>query len=213
VTSARQGAARAPGDHEGQDAAGGIHARDGGQMAPLRIFVGYEDRQAIAYEVLKYSLEKHSSSPLDIRPLRLRTLAEAIGFKRPHDPLQSTEFTYTRFLVPFLCDFKGSALYLDSDMLCLGDITELFELDLSTYWLRVVKHDYHPTTRIKMGDRIQTDYPRKNWSSLMLLLRAAHLLVQGDGGGAERPLAPPLRAGAGRVHRRPAEDVERPRRL
>jgi lipopolysaccharide biosynthesis glycosyltransferase len=138
-------------------------------MAALRIFVGYEDRQAIAYEVLKYSLEKHSSSPLDIRPLRLRALEEEIGFKRPHDPLQSTEFTYTRFLVPLLCEFKGRALYLDSDMLCLADVTELFDLDLSVFWLRVVKHEHHPTTRIKMGNRIQTDYPRKNWSSLMLL--------------------------------------------
>lgn len=138
-------------------------------MSALRIFVGYEDRQATSYEVLKYSLEKHSSRPLDVRPLKLQTLGDELGFKRVHDPLQSTEFTYTRFLVPLLCQFRGSALYLDSDMLCLSDIAELFQLNLSRYWLRVVKHEHHPTSRIKMGDRVQTVYPRKNWSSLMLL--------------------------------------------
>ena len=105
----------------------------------------------------------------NIRPLRLQDLQTSIGFKREHDPLQSTEFTYTRFLVPYLCDYKGIALFMDSDMLCLGDINELFDLSMDEYAIRVVKHNHIPTTEIKMHGKKQTQYPRKNWSSLMLM--------------------------------------------
>lgn len=134
-----------------------------------RIFIGYEDKQQIAFEVLRFSIERYSSAPLDIRPLHLRVLEGDIGFRRPPDPLQSTEFTYTRFLVPYLCGYKGVALYMDCDMVCLADIMELFALDLSRHWLRVVKHDHRPTSTVKMDGKVQTSYPRKNWSSLMLL--------------------------------------------
>jgi lipopolysaccharide biosynthesis glycosyltransferase len=58
---------------------------------------------------------------------------------------------------------------MDCDMLCLGDVTELFRLDLDRHWLRVVKHDHQPTETLKMDGRAQTAFPRKNWSSLMLL--------------------------------------------
>lgn len=130
-----------------------------------RIFIGYDPREDIACRVLKYSLEKHSSQPLDIRLLVLKGL----DFERKFDPLASTEFTYTRFLVPYLCNFKGKAIFMDCDMLCRGDIMEIFELDLSDYWLRVVKQDHRPTSKYKMDGQIQTQYPRKNWSSFMLL--------------------------------------------
>ena len=134
-----------------------------------RVFIGYDSRQDMAYRVLKYSIEKHSSRSVDIRPLVLKDLEKKMGFRRAVDPLASTEFTYTRFLVPDLCEFKGTAVFMDCDMLCLADIHELFELDLSDCWLRVVKHNYQPAAMVKMDGRIQTQYPRKNWSSLMLL--------------------------------------------
>jgi glycosyl transferase family 8 len=130
-----------------------------------RVFIGYDSREDIAYRVLRYSLEKHASAPLDIRPLILREL----DFPRKFDPLASTEFTYSRFLIPHLCDFKGRALFMDCDMVCVADIMEIFNLDLTEYWLRVVKHDHRPTTTIKMDGKAQTQYPRKNWSSFMLL--------------------------------------------
>ncbi|HWC03753.1 MAG TPA: glycosyltransferase [Methylomirabilota bacterium] len=130
-----------------------------------RIFVGYERKQDLAYQVLVYSLRKHASRPLDIRPLELA----ALGLRRPFDPLASTEFTYTRFLVPALCGFAGRALYMDCDMLCLADVTEVLDLDLRDHWLRVVHHDHRPTSTVKMDGRVQTAYPRKNWSSVMLL--------------------------------------------
>ncbi len=138
-------------------------------MPRITVYVGYEPRQSLAYEVLRFSLESNSSEPLDIRPLRLDRLVRDIVFRRPHDPLQSTEFTYTRFLVPHLCGYKGRALYMDCDMLCLGDIAEIYSLDLAQVWLRVVKQSQVVTRATKMDGEIQTAYPRKNWSSLMLL--------------------------------------------
>lgn len=133
---------------------------------PHRIFIGFDKRMPIASEVLEYSLRKHSSEPLDIRLLKL----DELDLKRPHDPLQSTEFTYTRFLVPHLCGFQGIALFMDNDMLAFGDVSKLFHLDMSEAWLRCVKHDQKASSDgIKMDGRRQTSYPRKNWSSFMLL--------------------------------------------
>jgi lipopolysaccharide biosynthesis glycosyltransferase len=131
----------------------------------LRIFIGFDSREAECSDILAYSLRAHSSIPLDIRYLDLRQL----DFDRAHDPLQSTEFTYTRFLVPHLCDYQGKAIFMDCDMLCLGDIAELDRLDMTDYALRVVQHDYRPSAATKMDGKAQTVYPRKNWSSLMLM--------------------------------------------
>jgi len=130
-----------------------------------RIFIGWDSREAEAADVLAYSLRKHSSVPLDIRYLKI----EELNFTRGQDPLQSTEFTYTRFLIPMLCSYRGVALFMDCDMLGLGDIAPLFDLDMNDLALRVVKHDYRPTAKTKMDGRVQTVYPRKNWSSLMLM--------------------------------------------
>jgi lipopolysaccharide biosynthesis glycosyltransferase len=131
----------------------------------LKIFIGWDSREPECSDVLAYSLRKHASIPLDIHYLKLSEL----DFDRPLDPLQSTEFTYTRFLVPHLCHYDGKAVFMDCDMLCLGDIKELDDLDMQPYALRVVKHDHRPTEKIKMDGKIQTTYPRKNWSSLMIM--------------------------------------------
>lgn len=138
-------------------------------MEQIVIYIGYERSQHIAFEVLKFSLMSNSSAPLDIRPLNLGQLRKDIGFTRTHDPLQSSEFTYTRFLVPYLCNYRERALYLDCDMLCLADIADLYFADLKGLSLRVVKQSQVVTSNKKMDGRIQTSYPRKNWSSLMLL--------------------------------------------
>lgn len=131
----------------------------------LRIFIGWDSRFPEPADVLAYSLKKHSSIPLDIRYLKIHEL----GLQREVDPLASTEFTYSRFLVPHLCGFEGKAVFMDNDMLCFGDIRELDELDMSDLALRVVKHDYQPTNAVKMYGAKQTCYPRKNWSSLMIM--------------------------------------------
>ena len=131
----------------------------------LRIFIGWDSREAECADILAYSLRKHASIPLDIRYLKNGEL----NLSRPLDPLQSTEFTYTRFLVPWLCNYEGTAVFMDCDMLALGDIKQLADLDMSGRALRVVKHDYRPTATTKMDGQVQTVYPRKNWSSLMLI--------------------------------------------
>jgi lipopolysaccharide biosynthesis glycosyltransferase len=129
-----------------------------------RVFIGYDSREDIAYRVLRYSIEQHASRPLDIRPLKIAELDV-----RRQDPLASTEFTYTRFLVPSLCDYQGLAIFMDCDMVALTDLNQLFDLDMSNFALRVVKHDYRPTSTVKMDGKVQTVYPRKNWSSFMLM--------------------------------------------
>lgn len=131
----------------------------------LKIFIGWDSRFPEPAEVLKFSLLKYSSIPLDIRFLNLSEL----NFNRQLDPLASTEFTYTRFLVPHLCGYEGKAIFMDNDMVCLSDIRELDELDMDSYALRVVKHNYRPRNRTKMYGCPQTIYPRKNWSSLMIM--------------------------------------------
>lgn len=131
----------------------------------LRIFIGWDSRFPEPAEVLAHSLRKHATIPLIIRYLKLDELRLA----RPHDPLASTEFTYSRFLVPSLCNFRGKALFLDNDMLCFGDVRELAELPMDDLALRVVKHEYAPVNAVKMYGCPQTSYPRKNWSSMMLM--------------------------------------------
>ncbi len=69
--------------------------------------------------------------------------------------------------MPHLCDFSGRALFVDNDMLCFGDVAEIANLDMTGLALRVVQHDYQPTNGIKMYGAVQTNYPRKNWSSMM----------------------------------------------
>jgi lipopolysaccharide biosynthesis glycosyltransferase len=116
-------------------------------------------------ETLAHSLQVNTLRTLDIAFLR----RDALQFVR-EDPLASTEFTYTRFLVPWIMGYEGRALFLDNDMLCLGDIADLDDMPMNDYALRVVKHpDYVPSSGTKMDGRIQSAYPRKNWSSVMLM--------------------------------------------
>jgi hypothetical protein len=129
-----------------------------------KIFIGFDGRMSVASDVLTHSLRKHSSIPLDIGFLKKTEL----DFER-FDPLASTEFTYTRFLVPSLCGFRGKALFMDCDMICFSDVREIFDLDMSEFALRVVKHNHVPVENVKMDGRPQTRYPRKNWSSFMLM--------------------------------------------
>lgn len=135
----------------------------------LRVFIGWDSRFPEPAQVLRYSLLKHSTIPLEVNYLNLAELEARHGFRRQHDPLASTEFTYSRFLVPYLCNYQGKALFLDNDMLCFADLKEIAELDMSRYALRVVKHDYRPSNTVKMYGCPQTSYPRKNWSSMMLM--------------------------------------------
>lgn len=135
----------------------------------LRIFIGWDSRFPAPGQVLAYTLRKHASGPLDIRFLDYRHLRDCYNFEREHDPLATTEFTYSRFLVPYLCGYEGTALFLDNDMACFADIYEIAQYLSREQSLAVVQHEHNPTATTKMYGVQQTSYPRKNWSSLMLM--------------------------------------------
>lgn len=137
---------------------------------PLQIFIGWDPREAVAYHVLCHSLMRHASCPLSITPVMQGSLRTMGLYTREPDRRASTEFSLTRFLVPYLCGYEGWALFLDCDMLCQDDISQLFAQGMASpdRALRCVQHDYVPSTTIKMDGCVQTSYPRKNWSSVML---------------------------------------------
>ena len=132
-----------------------------------KVFVGYDPREDIAYQVCKHSIARRNKEVL-VRPLVQKELREAGWYTRPIDPLSSTEFTFTRFLIPELCDYKGWALFMDCDMILLTDIQELFDQADEKYAVMCVHHDYTPREGFKMDGQKQSIYPRKNWSSVML---------------------------------------------
>jgi hypothetical protein len=138
-------------------------------MSKIKIFVGWDSREPEAYDVCRSSLARHSGSDLEIVPIIQSDLRDNGIYRRDVDPLATTEFTYTRFLVPHLAGYEGWALFCDSDFLWTRDVADLFVCRDDQYAVMCVKHDYKPTEKVKMDGQAQTVYPRKNWSSLMLL--------------------------------------------
>jgi hypothetical protein len=133
---------------------------------PIPVFIGYDPHERAAVNVLADSLHQHSSRPLAITPIVARQLAPV--FRREHNPKQSTEFSFSRFLVPWLQDYRGWALFLDCDMLCRGDIAELWDQRDDRWAVMCVHHQHVPRETVKFLGAEQTRYARKNWSSLML---------------------------------------------
>jgi len=133
----------------------------------MKVFVGYDTREDIAYQVCKHSIISKQPQA-DVRPLHQQELRDTGWYTRPVDKLASTEFTFTRFLVPELSNFNGWALFMDCDMILTTDIKELFDQADDRYAVMCVKHDYTPREGIKMDGQKQTIYPRKNWSSVVL---------------------------------------------
>jgi lipopolysaccharide biosynthesis glycosyltransferase len=135
---------------------------------PFRIFIGWDKREPEAYDVARYSLVKRASIPVSVVPIKLDDLRARGLYSRSEDPLASTEFTYSRFLTPALAGYKGWALFCDCDFLWLGDIAGLVPYTKTNKAVYCVQHDYKPKETVKMDGAVQTSYPRKNWSSLML---------------------------------------------
>ena len=133
----------------------------------MKVFVGYDTREDIAYQVCKHSIEVRNKS-VDVKPLKQNELREQGWYTRPIDKLASTEFTFTRFLVPELCNFNGWALFCDSDIIFIEDIKNLFDQADNKYAVMCAQHDYTPKEGVKMDGQTQTVYPRKNWSSVVL---------------------------------------------
>ena len=133
-------------------------------MEKFKIYVGFDQKEAIAYHAFCQSLIEKSSIPIQITPLALNNLN--LYSERHND--RSNDFVYSRFLTPFLNDYDGWALFVDGDMICQSDIRELFELRDASKALMVVKHDYKTKQEKKYLGNINENYPRKNWSSVIL---------------------------------------------
>lgn len=139
----------------------------GETLRPLQIMIGVDSREMIAFHVLVHSIMSRASRPVSIVPVFLPNIEDI--FTRKRDSRQSTEFTYSRFLTPYLSGYDRVSIFMDGDMLCLADICELEDLALENiHDVMVVKHDYIPKTHSKFLGQKQTTYPCKNWSSLMV---------------------------------------------
>jgi lipopolysaccharide biosynthesis glycosyltransferase len=136
----------------------------------IRVFIGFDPRETVAYNVLAYSIIARASTPVTVAPLMLSQLRAV--FKREWNPLQSTEFSFSRFLTPYLCDYRGWAMFCDCDMLMLDDVAKLWALRDDRYAVQVVKHDPKPKETVKFLDQPQSKYEKKNWSSVMLFNNA-----------------------------------------
>jgi lipopolysaccharide biosynthesis glycosyltransferase len=137
-------------------------------LAELSVYIGWDSREDIAYQVAKESLLEHASIDVDVHPIKLQELVDRGVYTRPVDPLASTEFTYSRFFTPWLAGYKGWALFCDCDFLFFGDVADLLQYRNEDQAVACVHHDYTPKEGVKMDGKVQTTYPRKNWSSFML---------------------------------------------
>jgi hypothetical protein len=138
----------------------------------LQIYIGYDPRESVAFHTLAHSILRRASVPISIAPLVQSQLRGV--YRRTRGPTESTEFSLTRFLVPHLSGFSGWSLFMDCDMLCRVDIAALMKETerQADKAVLVCKHDYIPKTQRKFLDQVQTRYPRKNWSSLMIFNNA-----------------------------------------
>jgi hypothetical protein len=131
----------------------------------IRLFAGFDPREAIAFHAFTNSVLQHATVPVAIT-----ALTEAALGDQQRDG--SNAFTYARFLVPSLCDFDGWAIFADGDMIVDRDLEELWGCRTEGYAVQVVKHEYRTKHSVKYrGSTLQcpnTSYPRKNWSSVIL---------------------------------------------
>jgi len=132
----------------------------------LNVYVGYDSRLDEVYNVCKYSIERRSN--VNVIPIVQQELRNQNIYCRDVDTEGSTEFTLTRFLVPYLNKFTGWAIFCDCDFLFTIDVNEVFSKVDNQYAVMVVKHNYVPKTPFKMDNRRNYILPRKNWSSFIL---------------------------------------------
>lgn len=130
----------------------------------IKLVVGFDQREAIAYHVFCQSVIDKSSSPVQFIPLARNMLSDYV--EKHTDG--SNAFTYSRFLCPYLMGYRGWAIFADGDMICNADIAELWQIRDKTKAVQVVKHDYKTKSKNKYLGNINEDYPRKNWSSVIL---------------------------------------------
>lgn len=133
-------------------------------MEMIKIVVGFDQRESVAYHTFIQSIIEKTSLPVAFIPLAINSLH---GYKETHTD-KSNDFIYSRFLTPYLNEFQGWAIFVDGDMLCRQDIKELWDLKDESKALQVVKHNYQTQASHKYLGNINQNYPRKNWSSVIL---------------------------------------------
>lgn len=134
----------------------------------LKIFIGYDSAEPLAYHVLASSILRRATLPIAIVPLTRLSVSRI--YTRQRGPTESTEFSMTRFLVPYLSNFEGTSVFMDCDMVCRVDFLELW-LELLADQGKAIwcaQHDYAPKSLVKFEGHAQTSYPRKNWSSFLV---------------------------------------------
>ena len=136
----------------------------------IRVLVGFDPRETVAFHVLSHSILARASEPVCIAPLMLSQLGSTLT--RDRHPLQSTDFSFSRFLTPHLSGYAGWSLFMDCDMLMLEDVASLWALRDERYAVMVVKHDHKPKETVKFLGEPQSAYEKKNWSSVMLFNNA-----------------------------------------
>lgn len=132
----------------------------------IPVYIGYDPREAVAFSVLASSIHARATRPVYVAPLMLSQLTGILT--RERHPLQSTDFSFSRFLTPFLSGFSGWSIFMDCDMLMLDDVAKLWDLRDERYAVMVVKHDHVPKETTKFLGEPQSKYEKKNWSSVML---------------------------------------------
>lgn len=137
----------------------------------LKIYVGYDSREDIAWQVCRHSIQRHSPADVEIYPLKQTTLRELGLYTRGQDTA-TTEFSLTRFLTPYLAAHDGWSIFVDCDFLFTGNVRDVLAHASRDKAVHVVQHDYSPANMIKMDGKQQTVYPRKNWSSFILFNNA-----------------------------------------
>jgi lipopolysaccharide biosynthesis glycosyltransferase len=130
----------------------------------ITVFIGYDPDEAVAFHVCANSIIRHATQPINIVPLALNLVND---YTEIHTD-GSNAFTYLRFLVPHLMDYQGHAIYIDGDMVVLDNIAKLDQLFSDTFAVQVVKHNYQTSQSIKYFGAKNENYPRKNWSSVIL---------------------------------------------
>lgn len=139
--------------------------QQGGAM--IRLFAGYDPNEAAGYHTFCHSVITRATQPISITPIIKNQFS---WWKREGDNDGATEFSFARFLVPYLCGHRGHAIFMDgADMLCLGDIAELWEMRDYSKSVQVVKHKPYAINDKKMWNQDNRQYPKKNWSSVMIM--------------------------------------------
>lgn len=132
----------------------------------IRWFLGYDPVEAGTWGVMAHSLQRHCSMPISVSPVSTKNL-EGILTREKH-PLQSNAFSFSRFLVPWMCNYEGWAVFSDCDMIVKDDPSKLWALRDDRFAVKVVHHNHVPVEETKYLGTTQTKYNRKNWSSVVL---------------------------------------------